>query len=93
LGYLWKYHNVSAWRSEHETLTRILGAAMDAVIVIDCQGRVEFWNTAAESIFGHSEAEAMGEHIADLIVPPEYRAAHRAGLERFMKTRVSHIMN
>ncbi len=93
LGYLWKYHNVSAWRSEHETLTRILGAAMDAVIVIDCQGRVEFWNTAAESIFGYSEAEAMGEHIADLIVPPEYRAAHRASLERFMKTRVSHIMN
>ena len=66
---------------------------MDAVIVIDCQGRVEFWNATAESIFGFSEAEAMGEHLADLIVPHEYRDAHRAGLDRYMKTRVSHIMN
>jgi PAS domain S-box-containing protein len=93
LGYLWKYHNVSAWRNEHETLTRILGSAMDAVIVIDCQGRVEFWNSAAEVIFGYSEAEAQGALLAELIVPHEYRDAHRAGLERYMKTRVSQIMN
>ncbi len=44
-----------------------------AVIDWDLNFCVVAWNPAAERIFGYSEAEALGRHAADLVVPPEYR--------------------
>ncbi len=64
----------------------ILNTALDAVIVSDNQGRVLDLNAAAETTFGYSLETAKGQSIGDLIVPPELREAHRAGLERMITT-------
>jgi PAS domain S-box-containing protein len=40
-----------------------------AYILIDADGRVRDWNTAAERLFGYSKAEAIGRVCVDLIVP------------------------
>jgi PAS domain S-box-containing protein len=93
LGYLWKYREVTAWKSEHETLASILQASLDAVVVIGEAGLVEFWNSKAEATFGYLTAEAIGAHLAELIIPPSLRAAHRQGLERFAKTGVATVLN
>ncbi|HSK90918.1 MAG TPA: ATP-binding protein [Euzebyales bacterium] len=61
-------------------------AAIDAVITIDTDGLVVEWNPAAERIFGWPAAEAIGRDMAELIVPPHLRAAHRAGLARYLST-------
>ncbi len=42
-----------------------------AVIEWDMEGRVQSWNPAAERMFGYSAAEAIGQPIIDLIVPPK----------------------
>ena len=43
----------------------------DAVLAVTAGGEVLFWNRAAEAIFGYSSAEAVGQTLADLIVPPD----------------------
>jgi diguanylate cyclase (GGDEF)-like protein/PAS domain S-box-containing protein len=61
----------------------ILDAALDAVITIDHLGHVREFNRAAETSFGYTKAEALGRELATLIVPPEFRDAHRRALARW----------
>jgi PAS domain S-box-containing protein len=53
---------------------------------MDAAGCVIGWNHAAEAIFGYSAGEADGREMAELIVPPHLRDAHRRGLARFLET-------
>jgi PAS domain S-box-containing protein len=74
-------------RARESRLRAMLEAALDAVVSMDASGRVIGWNRAAEAIFGYPAAEAMGREMAELIVPPRLRDAHRRGLARFLETR------
>jgi PAS domain S-box-containing protein len=79
---------------ESEARTRtIVDTAMDAVVTMDCQGRTIGWNPQATAIFGYSSEEAMGREMAELIVAPAHRAAHRAGLKRFLETGTGALIN
>jgi PAS domain S-box-containing protein len=71
-------------RASESRLRAMLEAALDAVVTMDDRGRIIGWNHAAERTFGHSTDEAVGADMADLIVPPGLRAAHRRGLARFL---------
>ena len=73
-------------RSSESRLRAMLEAALDAVVTMDHRGRVIGWNHAAEATFGYRAHETVGRDMADLIVPPALRAAHRAGLARFLET-------
>ena len=64
----------------------ILDAALDSIIVIGEDGRVQEWNIAAERLFGYSRAQALGKEMADLIIPREFRARHRAGMAQYRAT-------
>jgi len=45
---------------ENKTLQNILDNLSDGVIVHDAQGRIVYFNRAAESVTGHSKAEVLG---------------------------------
>ncbi len=49
-------------------------------------GLVRDWNPAAELAFGYTRAEAIGNPVAELIVPGPLRSAHRDGLSRYVET-------
>lgn len=70
----------------------ILHAALDAIVSADGAGRILEFNAAAERLFGHRREDALGRHIADLLVPPDLRAAHTAGLERYIETGEARIL-
>jgi PAS domain S-box-containing protein len=53
---------------------------------MDENGIVADWNSQAEKLFGWSRSEALGKPLADLIIPEMHQSAHRAGLERFLRT-------
>lgn len=54
----------------------LLDAARDAIVVRDLGLRVQFWNKAAEDLYGWSRDEAMGQRVSDLIY------SNRAELDR-----------
>ena len=79
----------SALAALHESQARmrlVLDGALDAVVSMDGHGLVTFWNSRAESMFGWPAVEALGRPVADLIIPPDYRAAHVRGLAKFHET-------
>jgi PAS domain S-box-containing protein len=85
-----------AFRESSETDRRmrdLVESALDAVIAIEGDGRVIGWNPQAEEIFGWTREEAEGRSLAELIVPPAFRAAHRAGLEHVARTGDGPILN
>jgi PAS domain S-box-containing protein len=75
-----------AVRARESRLRAMLEAALDAVVTMDATGCVIGWNHAAEAIFGYTASEADGREMAELIVPPHLRDAHRRGLARFLQT-------
>jgi PAS domain S-box-containing protein len=80
-------------RSRESRLRAMLEAALDAVVSMDAEGRVIGWNNAAETIFGYPASEATGREMAELIVPPRLRDAHRRGLARFLETRRGQVLD
>src|SRR5437660_7014378 len=64
----------------------LLDSSLDAVIVIDREGRVMEWSGAAERTFGRSRSDVLGRDLAELIIPPALRSAHRHGLRRVQDT-------
>ena len=76
-----------------QTATVILDPLPYAVVTMNGSGRVVDWNLAAETLFGWSYADALGEELADLIVPEELREAHRAGLARYLDTGETSAVN
>jgi PAS domain S-box-containing protein len=80
-------------RASESRLRAMLEAALDAVVTMDAQGRVIGWNHAAEAIFGYAASEATGREMAELIVPPSLREAHRQGLARFLQTESGVVLD
>lgn len=64
----------------------ILDSALDCIIVIGDDGRVREWNIAAERLFGYRRERAVGRELVDLIIPPELRARHLAGMAQYRAT-------
>jgi len=72
-----------ALHESDERLRIMAASALDAILMIDGDGLVTFWNPAAERLFGYGCAEALGKPIHTLIVPPQHLTGHLEGLARF----------
>ena len=70
----------------------ILDSALDAVVTMDEHGVITGWNKQAVTMFGWTREEAVGRDMADTIIPPRYRQAHRDGLRRFRETGATSVM-
>ncbi|MGB9185744.1 MAG: EAL domain-containing protein [Solirubrobacteraceae bacterium] len=71
----------------------VLAAAPDAVITVDEHGRVCQFNGAAERMFGYSGEQALGQAVAELMIPPRWRRAYRQELKRAAEGRPTRILD
>jgi phosphoserine phosphatase RsbU/P len=71
----------------------ILQSSLDAIVTVGADGRVIEFNVAAERIFGHKAATVIGRPMHEIIVPAHHREAHQAGMARYRKTQVAHVLN
>ncbi|MEZ7891449.1 MAG: PAS domain S-box protein [Candidatus Wallbacteria bacterium] len=66
-----------------QTFYLMTSKAADAIIVINNDGNISFWNHAAENIFGYAAEEVIGQQLHTLIAPKEYHTKYRNGFEKF----------
>ncbi|MCA1247320.1 bifunctional diguanylate cyclase/phosphodiesterase [Massilia sp. MS-15] len=59
-----------------------LQQARDAIIAIEMDSRISYWNNGAERLYGWSAAEVRGKRFSDLLCgdPPAYQAAWESTL-------------
>ncbi|TWU23779.1 response regulator [Bythopirellula polymerisocia] len=76
-----------------ERTRRIVDTAHDAFVAMDAAGQIVDWNPQAEKEFGWSREEVMGQLVADILVPEEFRTKHTQGLEHFLATQEGPVLN
>jgi len=72
------------WRS-------ILESAVDAIVVIDARGCIEWFNPAAERMFGYTEADMIGKNV-NILMPSPYHEEHDGYMARYLTTGEKRII-
>lgn len=80
---------VLAEREAH--LSSILETVLDATIVIDRQGTIVSFNTAAVRQFGYAAGEVIGRNVR-ILMPEPYQAQHDGYMQRYMTTGEKRII-
>ena len=76
----------NALKESEERFRSITNTAKDAILMIDGDGNISYWNTAAEEIFGYTTQEALGQELHKLIAPQRYYETYRKGFSQFRQT-------
>ncbi|GAA3173709.1 hypothetical protein GCM10010531_29090 [Blastococcus jejuensis] len=69
----------------------IVHSLTDAVLVADAEGRIVYANPAVHTLLGHDPAVLRGRPLT-VLIPERFRAAHRAGLARFLETGAGELL-
>lgn len=64
----------------------------DAIVASDASGAITLWNPAASRMFGHTEAQALGQSL-DLIIPQRQQQRHWDGYRKTMQTGITKYGN
>ncbi|MFA6245040.1 MAG: PAS domain S-box protein, partial [Candidatus Hydrogenedentales bacterium] len=72
-----------ALRVSEENLRVITDVAQDAIVLMDAEGKIAFYNRAAERTFGWSANEAIGRDLHSLLAPAHYRPLYENGVAEF----------
>ncbi len=75
-----------AMRESNSQLHAITDYAQDAIIMMDFDGNISFWNPAAEAIFGYPMEEAIGQNLHFLLAPERYHEAFLNAFPDFQNT-------
>ena len=75
--------------ADHAWLCRkIVENSPMAILYADREGKIRLWNSGAETVFGYTAQEAMGQSL-DLIVPERQRQRHWEGWDKVMGSGVT----
>ncbi len=83
---------LAARREDEARLRAVIDAAMDAMVQMDEAGIIVGWNRQASALFGWTEQQARGQPLAELIIPPQQRAAHQDGMRRFVQAGAQSVL-
>ncbi len=67
--------DITEQRRAREIVNQTLEQALDAVVTIDENNNVTFFNAAAERLWGYERDEVLGKNVK-MLVPPEMQAHH-----------------
>lgn len=73
-------------RQSEEKFRKISASAQNAIIMMDSEGIISYWNEAAERIFDYTPDEAIGKELHAFLAPQKYYQSSIKGLDHFTKT-------
>ena len=88
-GFIAIYHDIRdrkraevEQRRQKEYFEAILNNSPVAIVTMDDKGHVVSWNPAAESLFGYSSPEAIGQNVDDLVASSDLVRSEAQGYSR-----------
>src|SRR5262249_13392660 len=79
-----------ALRESEERYRGVAEPASDVIIAVGEDGRIEFFNSSAEEVYGYTPSRVVVMELATLM--PEYlRNLHKNGMERYLETGEKHL--
>jgi PAS domain S-box-containing protein len=76
----------------NDKLHAITDTTSDAIIMMDDDGKISFWNHAAEKIFGFNTAEALGKDLHPFLAPGKYNESYQEGIRHFRRTGTGNVV-
>lgn len=78
--------------SEKELRIRtVVEGVAEGIITLDDTGTIQSFNSGASKIFGYAADAVIGKNIT-MLMPPEMRAKHEAGMQRYLATGMPHVI-
>jgi PAS domain S-box-containing protein len=100
IGSIIVFHDITERRLAERRLaisearkSAILNTSLDAIITMDHHGKVVEFNPAAEQTFGLQRNEVLGRDTSELIIPPQHRESLRNGINQYLTTGESPVLN
>ena len=78
-------------RDSAARLNALIETAVDGVILIDVDGRIQMFNPACERLFGYRADEVLGRNVK-MLMPPPYRDEHDGYLDNYHRTGTRKII-
>jgi PAS domain S-box-containing protein len=91
VNYVLLIKDISQLKSEQERLDQVLNQAIDAVISIDENNNVTFFNPAAEKLWGYNSDEVIGKNVK-MLVPSEIQGQHDQLVNKNRTTGIDKIV-
>jgi PAS domain S-box-containing protein len=79
-------------RDSEEKFRAISTSARDAIILMDDEVRISYWNPAAERTFGYAEKEIIGKSVFETVIPKRSQEAMSKGLATFKDTGTGKVI-
>ncbi len=82
---------VGQLRDSETHVRAVLNNLIEGIITINEYGVIATFNSAAERIFGYTEAEVVDKNVS-MLMPAPYRDAYDGYLDRYLQTREKNII-
>lgn len=91
---LYRYGQMQTLETQQtrDRLLAMLKTSLDAVLVVDREGRFIEFNGAASDIFGYTKEEALGHDMTELIFPEHMIEPHLRGMRHHLATGESRLL-
>ena len=73
-------------REREAMLRAITDSAQDAILMMNPEGLISYWNASAERILGWNKEEALGQNLHQFLGPQRFQEAYRKAFPHFQKT-------
>jgi len=76
---------------ERDKYRSIMAVAQEGIVVADSSSTITDWNAGAERMLGWSRDQMLGQKLS-AIMPERFRAAHTAGMARYLESGVPKLI-
>ena len=73
-------------RENEEKFRSIAASAQDGILMMDADGRITFFNNAAERMFGYTTDQVLGKDLHNLLAPENYRKGFQKAFPHFRES-------